>query len=114
MAHQEERPNVVLISLVAGLVGAGLALLLAPRSGQETRRRLQNSADDIKQQARENYSHLRDQAKDTVQQASDMKNKISSAIKTRKDQMRNGHDEMASDTQARRESSVLTSWDEEV
>jgi gas vesicle protein len=113
MAQQEDRPNVVLISLVAGLVGAGLALLLAPRSGRETRDRLRHTAEDVKHQARDNYTHLRDQAKDTVQQASDMKDKITSAIKTRKDQMKDGLDDTANDTQ-RRESSVLTSWDEEV
>jgi gas vesicle protein len=113
MAQQEDRPNVVLISLVAGLVGAGLALLLAPRSGRETRDQLRHTAEDMKHQARDNYTHLRDQAKETVQQASDMKDKITSAIKTRKDEMKDGLDDVANDTQ-RRESSVLTSWDEEV
>jgi uncharacterized membrane protein YeaQ/YmgE (transglycosylase-associated protein family) len=68
----------------------------------------------MKQHARDNYSHLRDQAKDTVHQANDMKNKITSAIKTRKDQMKNGQETAANDMSTRRESSVLTSWDEEV
>ena len=36
------------VALTAGLVGAGVALLLAPASGEETRRRLARSLDDEK------------------------------------------------------------------
>ena len=36
------------VALTAGLVGAGVALLLAPASGEETRRRLGRSIDDEK------------------------------------------------------------------
>jgi gas vesicle protein len=36
------------VVLTAGLVGAGVALLLAPASGEETRRRLTRSLDDEK------------------------------------------------------------------
>jgi gas vesicle protein len=114
MAHHEGRPNVVLISLLAGLAGAGIALLLAPRSGRETRARLQLKADDIKHQAQESYEQLRDQAKDTIHQASDIKDKIASAIKTHKNGAKDDLESTAGETPARRQSSVLTSWDEEV
>jgi gas vesicle protein len=36
------------VILAAGLVGAGVALLLAPSSGEETRRRLSRTVDDEK------------------------------------------------------------------
>jgi gas vesicle protein len=36
------------VVLTAGLVGAGVALLLAPASGEETRRRLSRGLDDEK------------------------------------------------------------------
>ena len=36
------------VMLTAGLVGAGVALLLAPTSGQDTRRRLSRSLDEEK------------------------------------------------------------------
>lgn len=37
--------------IVGGLIGAGLALLLAPASGRETRRRLRGRFDDLKETA---------------------------------------------------------------
>jgi gas vesicle protein len=36
------------VAVTAGLVGAGIALLLAPASGEDTRRRLARSLDDEK------------------------------------------------------------------
>lgn len=114
MAHHEERPNVILISVVAGLIGAGVALLLAPRSGRETRQMLRSSAGKVKHRANENYEDLRNQARDTMQSASEMKNKIASAIKTRKDQAEQSLEDTSGDTFTRRQSSGLTNWDEEI
>lgn len=37
--------------LVGGLVGAGLALVLAPQSGKKTRRQIIEFAEDVKEQA---------------------------------------------------------------
>ncbi len=37
--------------LVGGLVGAGLALVLAPQSGKKTRRQIMEFAGDVKEQA---------------------------------------------------------------
>ncbi len=34
--------------LLGGIVGAGLALLLAPQSGEETRKKIRDFADDVK------------------------------------------------------------------
>jgi gas vesicle protein len=34
--------------LLGGIVGAGLALLLAPQSGEETRRKIKELADEVK------------------------------------------------------------------
>lgn len=114
MAHHEERPNVVLISVIAGLVGAGIALLLAPRSGRETRQKLRSAAGGLKHQAKENYEDLRNQAQSTMQSANEMKHKITSAIKTRKDQGQQSMDEASDNTSTRRQSSGLTNWDEEI
>ena len=42
----------ILISFLAGgIVGAGLALLLAPQSGKRTRRQIADLADDVKDYA---------------------------------------------------------------
>ena len=37
--------------LLGGVVGAGLALLLAPQSGDETRKKIGDFADDVKDRA---------------------------------------------------------------
>lgn len=54
--------SVLLSFLLGGMVGAGLALLLAPQSGPETRKKIMDIADDVKEKANEYVS----QAKETV------------------------------------------------
>ena len=39
---------VLMSFLLGGIVGAGLALLLAPQSGEETRKKIREFADDVK------------------------------------------------------------------
>ncbi len=43
--------SMLLSFLLGGVVGAGLALLLAPQSGEETRRKIRELADDVKDKA---------------------------------------------------------------
>ncbi|MDA8434123.1 MAG: YtxH domain-containing protein [Nitrospiraceae bacterium] len=43
--------SVLLSFLLGGMVGAGLALLLAPQSGEETRKRIREFAEDTKEKA---------------------------------------------------------------
>lgn len=59
--------SVLLSFLFGGIVGAGLALLLAPQSGSETRRKIKDFADDVKDKSTGYY----DQAKDKVSAAVD-------------------------------------------
>jgi gas vesicle protein len=40
--------SMLLSFLLGGIVGAGLALLLAPQSGEETRKKIRDLADDVK------------------------------------------------------------------
>lgn len=59
MRHEEEgysAGSVLLSFLLGGLVGAGVALLLAPRSGKETREQIKEFADDVRDRA-EDYVH---------------------------------------------------------
>ena len=59
-------------SFIMGLaVGAGLALLFAPRSGEETRRDLQRRAREVGDQAQELVSELTDTVNSKFQQAKD-------------------------------------------
>ena len=56
MAHHHDEEgycggSLVLSFLLGGLVGAGVALLLAPKSGKETREKIKEFADDVKEKA---------------------------------------------------------------
>jgi gas vesicle protein len=46
--------------IVGGLIGAGTALLLAPRSGRHTRRRLRRAAEDLGDRAEEGLQRAAD------------------------------------------------------
>lgn len=53
--------SMLLSFLLGGIVGAGLALLVAPQSGKETRQKIRDLADDVKERSTEYV----DKAKDT-------------------------------------------------
>ncbi|RPI34301.1 MAG: YtxH domain-containing protein [Nitrospiraceae bacterium] len=62
--------SVLLSFLLGGVVGAGLALLFAPQSGRETRQKIRELADDVKDkttdyanQAKEKVSSLVEEGK---------------------------------------------------
>ncbi|MDP2167430.1 MAG: YtxH domain-containing protein [Thermodesulfovibrionales bacterium] len=73
MRHDEGHSagTVVLSFLFGGVVGAGLALLLAPQSGRETRQKIREYADDV-----------REKAEDIAEQ---VKEKMDSALHSGKD-----------------------------
>lgn len=52
--------SVLLAFLLGGVVGAGLALLVAPQSGEATRRKIKELADDIKDKTNEYINETRD------------------------------------------------------
>jgi gas vesicle protein len=56
-------------SFIAGMgVGAAVALLFAPRSGDETREILSEKAEEGRQYAKDRVQELRDVARDTAEQ----------------------------------------------
>jgi gas vesicle protein len=75
----EDEPYVVIEQKPAGVgsfifglaVGAGLALLFAPRSGAETRRDLQRRAREVGDQAQDIVSELTESVGNTLGQAKD-------------------------------------------
>ena len=64
---EHKTTNVVSMMAVAGIAGVGIGLLFAPRSGRETRKKVQQAADDMRQQAGEGL----DRAKATLLHNSD-------------------------------------------
>lgn len=60
--------SVLLTFLFGGIVGAGLALLLAPQSGSETRRKIKDFADDVKDKSAGYYDQAKDKVSSVVDQ----------------------------------------------
>jgi gas vesicle protein len=58
--------SIILAFFIGGLVGAGVALLLAPQSGKETRQKIKELADDAKEKA--------------TKYAEEVKSKVTSAV----------------------------------
>ena len=52
--------SLLLSFLLGGVVGAGLALLVAPQAGEETRRKIKELADDIKDKTNEYINETRE------------------------------------------------------
>jgi len=59
--------SVLLSFLLGGMVGAGLALLLAPQSGPEARRKIMDIADDVKEKAGDYVNQAREKVTSTVE-----------------------------------------------
>ena len=58
--HGHKAGSVALSFLVGGIVGAGVALLLAPESGRKTRKRIAHFAEDAKEKAEGSLEGVKD------------------------------------------------------
>ena len=68
--------------LLGGIVGASLALLLAPQSGRETRRRIKEFAEDIKDKTKEYAEDVKERVTSTVEKGKEFLEEKKSAIST--------------------------------
>jgi gas vesicle protein len=89
--------TLVKTSLLAGFVGAGIALLLAPTSGREARSIIRHVASRAQQQARRKTEEVADRGAD------EMSNRLE-----------NIQEEVRMRRERKRQSPVLTNWEEEV
>ncbi len=83
MRHEEggySSGSVLLSFLLGGMVGAGLALLLAPQSGQETRRRIKELAEDASDKTSDYYVHMKDKIRSSIEKGKDMLEEKKSAV----------------------------------
>lgn len=114
---ESNRSKVFVAPLLAGLLGAGLALLFAPRSGKQTRERMRMKAGDMKQQAQDNLANVRESLDQSIHEAQDLKKRIANAwsdtSRKAKEEMR-GLKEEQGERKAQASSSVLSTWEEEV
>lgn len=78
--------------LLGGIVGAGLALLLAPHSGPETRRRITEFSGDLKHKADDVYEQARGSVESAFEKGRDVleekKSVITSALEAGRDAFR--------------------------
>ena len=58
--------------VLGGMVGAGVALLLAPQSGTETRRKIEELADDVKEKAADYAGMAKEKVVSTVDKAKEL------------------------------------------
>lgn len=83
MRHEDGGFNsgsVLLSFLLGGMVGAGLALLMAPQSGQETRRKIRELADDVKERTTDYVAQAREKVLSTVDKGKETLEEKKSAI----------------------------------
>lgn len=68
--HQHEKESnmgsVLFAFAIGGLIGAGVALLMAPRSGEETRMIIQEKSQELTDKAAHTLEETRNQAEKTI------------------------------------------------
>lgn len=67
--NNEQVFNFVSGLLLGAAIGAGIAMLTAPQSGQRTRKKIRRAAGDIKVEAGDRWDDLADDVKDRVDEA---------------------------------------------
>jgi gas vesicle protein len=111
---QRASPSMTVVALAAGMTGAALALLFAPRSGVDTRRKLQDKAEELKDQAELSLHDLKDSVATNADRARD---RFSTALQTAGKKMKDDDYENPEDLKNRptvKQSPVLNAWEEEV
>ncbi|MEW6109350.1 MAG: YtxH domain-containing protein [Nitrospirota bacterium] len=81
--------SMLLSFLMGGIVGAGLALLLAPQSGRETRQKIRDLAEDVKDKTADYIHKAKDKVTSVVDDSKEYyeekKSMVKSAIDAGKD-----------------------------
>lgn len=83
MHHQEGGFGVgaILLSFLLGsMVGAGLALLVAPQTGTETRRRIRDFAEDVSDKASEYIEQAKSKAASSIDKGKEVLEAQKSAV----------------------------------
>lgn len=81
--------SVLLSFLLGGVVGAGLALLFAPQSGRETRQKIREMADDVKEKTADYVHQTKEKASSLVEEGKgyyeEKKSMLKSAVEAGKE-----------------------------
>ncbi|MFZ3138526.1 MAG: YtxH domain-containing protein [Thermodesulfovibrionales bacterium] len=74
--------SILLSFLLGGLVGAGFALLMAPQSGRETRQKIKDLTDDVKEKAMGYVGEVKEKVTTGVDKGRDLYEEKKSIITT--------------------------------
>jgi len=74
--------NVVLAFVLGGIVGAGIALLMAPQSGRETREKIKEFADETRKKADDYAGQVKDKVSSAVESGKHFVDEKKSLIST--------------------------------
>ena len=74
--------SVLLTFLLGGVVGAGLALLFAPQSGSETRRKIVELTDDVKEKSTEYANQAKSKVTSLVDEGKTLYDERKSILKS--------------------------------
>lgn len=81
--------TVLLSFFIGGIIGAGVALLTAPKTGEETRKMIKELADEAKEKAEGYVGHAKNRAMSYVEKGKEFvereKNVISKAVEAGKE-----------------------------
>jgi len=114
---QVHRSNALVVPILAGLAGAGIALLFAPRSGKETRARIKLQAERLKGQTKEKATEARHKIEDKVTKARQLKGRLTEAIKSTTDETKEEAEDLrehAKESSARLRAAIRNRYEEEV
>ncbi len=101
------------VPVTAGLLGAGLALLLAPRSGRETRDKLRENYGEFKDRADGKLAVAREKIDQSLEEAKALKGRLAGAVKRDSASKRTKH-VADSTSQPYEDEQLLTNWEGEV
>ncbi|HBG45830.1 MAG TPA: hypothetical protein DDW94_02465 [Deltaproteobacteria bacterium] len=91
--------NVAIAFLIGGAIGAGVALLFAPASGIETRKRIKDGFDDAGDWARDRYQDTRYKVNDSTdrvkQFVGDKKDDLQAAFEAGREAFLKGKERLA-------------------
>ncbi|MEE9591808.1 MAG: YtxH domain-containing protein [Thermodesulfobacteriota bacterium] len=83
--HNRGSFDLLFTFILGGIVGAGVALLYAPASGEETRKRIKDEADELGEKVKDGYELARDRVEEGVGKVREFmegkKGAVKSAIK---------------------------------
>jgi gas vesicle protein len=68
--------TVVLSFFIGTVIGAGVALLLAPEAGEKTRRKIADLAEDAKEKAEDSFEDVRDKVTTALEKGKGLLKKV--------------------------------------